>query len=76
MRPVLFEKCGNEGVLDDFDVGDFQHSDDIRVVRTVQTSGTEDINRLATHTDHSGIMGRSILRILRHDPGKQDRIHG
>lgn len=72
----FFESYGNESFLDNIDAGGIKHSDDIRLVRTVQTSGNEDFDGLAANTDHPGFMGRSILRIQLHDTCKQDRIHG
>lgn len=46
------------------------------MVRTSQIAGNEDLDRLATDSGHSSVMGPGVLRVLRPSAGQQDRFPG
>ena len=64
-----------ESCLDYTAADRFECVHDIRMVRSPQASGNEDLIKLAADCGHTVLMGSGILRILRSGAGQQDRIH-
>ena len=47
---------------------------DVRMVRTPEAPGDEDLNQLAPYRSHTILLGSSVFRILRTGAGKQNRL--